>query len=260
MNNNYVVSSRCSDGSILKFECHDALPSTARLAKEYAKMGYPDRYVVFSEYKKKTDSDGRYKQDTEQGIYLSCILRPSIFPSQAGLISSLAAVALTTALEEHTTKSIGIGWVSNIYCDGKLIGKVWLEGKLDNFTSYEYIIVNISIATSKENFPARLTDLIKKVFEKDNSSVEIIMAKDILNKFFSLYSNLKNPSKFMDIYRKKFILRGHKVKYTQNGKKETCKVLGVDPEDCALILERKNKEVIHVSTPNSISVPRKIQI
>ena len=128
----YVTTMRGADGSVIKLECHDALPSTSRLAKQYAKLGYPDRYVVFAEGKKQMDSDGKYRGDIEPGIYMSCILRPSIFPSQASLISSLSAVAMATALEEHTTRNIGIGWVSKIYCEGRLIGDVTIEGKLDN--------------------------------------------------------------------------------------------------------------------------------
>ena len=49
----YVTTMRASDGSVVKLECHDALPSTSHLARQYAKIGYPDRYVVFAEGKKK---------------------------------------------------------------------------------------------------------------------------------------------------------------------------------------------------------------
>jgi len=256
----YVTTMRASDGSVVKLECHDALQSTARLAREYAKLGYPDRYVVFAEGKKKLDADSRYRGDIERGVYISCILRPSIFPSQAALISSLSAVAMTTALEEHTTKSIGIGWVSKIYCDGKIIGDVTIEGKLDNFTSYEYIIVNFSVALSNENFPPRLTDLIRKVFESENSSIYVIIAKNILNKFFPLYSNMKNHTKFMDIYRQKFLLRGQKVRYIKDGKRQSCKVLGIDQNNCSLMVEDPHKKVVYISTPNKVIIPRKITI
>ena len=256
----FVTTMRATDGSVIKLEYHDALPSTARLAKQYAKLGYADRYVVFAEGKKKLDADGKYRGDIERGVYMSCILRPSIFPSQAALLSSLSAVAMTTALEEHTTHNIGIGWVSKIYCDGKLIGDVTIEGKLDNFTSYEYIIVNFSAALSDEDFPPRLTDLIRKVFESDNSSVYVIIAKTILNKFFPLYSNFKNHTKFMDIYRQKFIMRGQKARYNSPLGKQTCKILGVNEIDCALIVEDSHKKVVHISTPNLVSVPKKITI
>ncbi len=256
----YVTTMRASDGSVVKLECHDALPSTARLARQYARIGYPDRYVVFAEGKKKLDDEGRFHGDVERGIYISCILRPSIFPSQASLISSLAAVAMTTALEQNTKSKLGIGWVSKIYCDGKLIGNVKIEGKLDNFTSYEYLIVTFSAVLSEDEFPPRLTDIIRKVFESDNSSVYVIIAKNILNSFFSLYVNLRNPAKFMDTYRKKFILRGHKIKYIGEDKKHVYKVLGVDEKNCSLIVEDEHKKVITIATPNKVIIPKKISI
>lgn len=256
----YVTTMRASDGSVVKLECHNALPSTARLARQYAKIGYPDRYAVFAEGRKKLDDDGKFHGDIERGVFISCILRPSIFPSQAALMSLLSAVAMTTALDQHTTGKLGIGWVSTIFCDGKQIGEVKIEGKLDNFTSYEYLIVTFSAVLSEESFPPRLTDIIRKVFESDNSSVYVIIAKNILNSFFPLYSNLKNPAKFMDTYRKRFILRGQKVKYLGGEKKETCKVLGVDETNGALIVEDKRKRVIPISTPNKVIIPKKISI
>ncbi len=259
MNHN-LTTMRASDGSVVKLECHDALPSTAKLAREYAKLGYPDRYVVFAESKKKSDADEKRKNESERGIYMSCILRPSIFPSQAALLSALCAVAVDTALEEHTTQQIGIGWVSKIYCNGTAIGDVTIEGKLDNFTSYEYIIINFSLALSETDFPPRLTDLIRKVFESENTSIPIIIAKNILNKFFSFYSNLKNNSKFMDIYRQKFILRGHKVKYLKDGRRQSCKVLGVKTDDCSLMVEDSDKKVVYISTPNKVTIPKKIAL
>jgi BirA family biotin operon repressor/biotin-[acetyl-CoA-carboxylase] ligase len=251
---------RASDGSIVKLECHDALPSTSELTRKYAMRGYADRYVVLAEGKKKLDQEGRFRGEVEKGIYMSCLLRPSIFPSQASLLSSLSAVALTTALEEHTSAKLGIGWVSKIYCNGKIIGECTIEGKLDNFTSYEYIIVNFSVTLHKDDFPPRLTDLIRKVFETNNGSIPIIMAKNILNRFFPLYSNMKNNTEFMDEYRKLFLLRGHKVRYLKDGKKRTCKVLGVDETNCSLMVEDKSKKVVMISTPNTVIIPKKISI
>lgn len=258
--NHYLMTMRASDGSVVKLECHDALPSTAKLAREYAKLGYPDRYVVFAESNKKFNGDEKHKTETERGVYMSCILRPSIFPSQAALLSSLCAVAMSTALEEHTTQPLGIGWVSKIYCNGVRIGDATIEGKLDNFTSYEYIIVTFSVTLSESDFPPRLTDLIRKVFESENTSIPIIIAKNILNKFFSFYSSLKNHSKFMDVYRQKFILRGHKIKYLKDGRRHTCKVLGVNPDDSSLIVEDSDKKVVYVSTPNKVTIPKKIAL
>ena len=209
------TSFRDSDGNIIKFEHCDALHSTTELAREYARSGYPDRYVIFTEKQgssaitKTKLSDGSY----EDGMFISCILRPSIFPSQAGLLGPLAAVALVTALEEHTTKKLGIGWVSDIYCDGVRIGGAAIEGKLDSHSTYEYLIVSFAIKMRDADFPPRLTDMIRKVFESENASIPMIIAKTVLTKFFSVYSGLKNPGKHINTYRNKFVLIGKKIKF-----------------------------------------------
>ena len=248
-----VISMRASDNSVVRLECHKRVESCAAIAREYAMQGYTDRFAVISEYDDKNGGESR-------GIYMSLLLRPSFFPSQAGLLSSLATVALIKALEEHTTSRLGIGWVSNIYCEGRQIGGVTIEGKLDNFTTYEYIIVNFSAKLPNDDFPPRLTDLVRKVFESDNNSITTIIAKNILNKFFPLYTNMKNSSKFMQTYHQKFILSGVKLKLIENGKKTTCKVLNIRLEDCALLVEAKDKSIQTITTPNSVIIPKTVKL
>ena len=190
---------------------------------------------------------------------MSVILRPSIFPSQAYLLGALAASSCVSALEEHTSKKLSTGWVSDIYCDGHRIGSATVEGKLDNFTTYEYIIITYSLKLSESNFPPRLTDMIKKVFESENTSISMIIARTILQKFFMFYPSLKTTRKFMDVYLDKFILRGVNVKYGVDGKKKTCKVVGVDTSSGSLIIEEKNGSIVHVSSPSAVSIPKRIK-
>ena len=244
----YVV--RLADGNILQLEYHEHLPSVSDIAKEYAKKGSHDRYVVFSE---RTDNDAR------EGIYMSVILHPSIFPSQAVFVGPAAAVATATALQEHTARSIGIGWISDIYCDSDRMGSIWVEGKLDSYTSYEYLIINFHLPLEKGKFPPRLTDMIRKVFESESASISMLIAKNILGKFFSLYADIKSPQKIMNSYKNLFAQRGARIKCAIDGnRKVTCKVLGVDNSSCALIVEERGGKVSKVTTQSGISLPRKL--
>jgi BirA family biotin operon repressor/biotin-[acetyl-CoA-carboxylase] ligase len=258
MNNDYVSSMRAQDGSIVKLECHDALGSTKKLARTYARMGYPDRYVVFAERLLETGEGGDVTDSNQKGIFMSCILRPSIFPSQAALLRALCAAGTASALADHTESEIGIGWISNIYCDGKFIGDVSIEGKLDNFTSYEYIIVSFRISLNEHDFPPRITDLIRQVFESNNASVPLIIAKNILNKTLALYSNMKNQQKYMDIYRQRFILEGVKVKYSFGEKKYNGRIKGINSDDCTLIIEAKDKSEIKINSTAQVVIPKYI--
>ena len=244
----YVI--RMSDGNVIKMEHHEHLPSVSALAKEYAMRGYPDRYVILAE---STDAC------TERGIYMSIILRPSIFPSQAVFIGPAAASAAALALQEHTTESVGIGWVSDLYCNLRYIGSVSVEGKLDSFTSYEYMILNFTIQLSSENFPPRLTDMVRKVFESESASIPMIIAKNVLDKFLAFYITIKSPQKMMNSYKSLFALRGERVKCTVGDSTKTCKILGVDGATCALIVEERGGKITNVTTPKGVVIPKKLK-
>lgn len=251
------------DGNVLKMECHNSVESVVALARTYAKLGYPDKYVVFSEAQTKYSATGELlvKENEEKGVYISIILRPSIFPSQASFLGALSAVSLVTALEEHTSKSLGLGWVSDIYCEGRKIGGTTTEGKLDSFSSYEYIIVSFAVKLSDTNFPPRLNDLVKKVFESENTSISMIIAKNILAKFLLLYpKGLKTPEKFMDIFKKKFILSGTKIHYTENERKKSGRILTVDTSDGTLIINTRGGKIKHLATQRGVSIPSRIKI
>ena len=88
----------------------------------------------------------------------------------------------------------------------------------------------------------------------------MIMAKDLLKRFFSLYVNLKNSAKFMDVYSNKFILRGHKVKYTGGQRKRSLRVLNVDIKNGALILDGPGGKPLHVSSPSNVQIPKRIKL
>ncbi|MBO5907685.1 MAG: hypothetical protein J6Q85_06020 [Clostridia bacterium] len=257
-----VTSIRASDGSTVKIEYHKSLPSTSALAREYALAGYPDRYVVFTDAQSCSQitgtrlSEGEY----ENGIFMSCILRPSFFPSQAGLLGHISTVALVSALDEHTTKNLGIGWVSDVYCDGVRLGGCAVEGKLNSHFSYEYLIVTLAVALNKRDFPPRLTDMIKKVFESESAPLSMLIAKNILNKFFTAYSSIRNPGKYMDAYRRRFILRDKKIKYLSGDKKIRCRIVDVDKENGLLIVEGRRGEKIEIRSPSLVVMPKRVKI
>ncbi|MBQ1260780.1 MAG: hypothetical protein IIX96_02080, partial [Clostridia bacterium] len=135
------------------------------------------------------------------------------------------------------------------------IGSVSVEGRFDGAFKYEYILINFSATLHEEHFPPRLTDMIKKVFESENTSISMIIAKTVLNKFFQLYSGIKNTQKYMTVYANKFIQRSHTVKYIEDGKKKTGKILGINPENGALVVDNKRQGIVNLGAKHKIVVP-----
>ena len=245
---------RASDGNNVRFEHHDALYNTADLARRYAKAGYPDRYVVFTEKQVTSSLTGSRlsEGEFEHGVFISCVLRPSLFPSQAGLIGPLSTLSLATALENHTEKKIGINWLNDIICEGKKIGGCHIEGKLDDHTSYEYMIVSFAVRLDDKNFPPLLTDMVKQVFEPSNRSVGTIIAKNILNKFFTIYKDIRSASKYMEAYKNKLVLMNKRVKYVNENLKTSARVVDLDKTSGNLVLKLKSGELVKVNSPTKI--------
>ncbi len=262
MTDKKMFSFRMADGSVVKMEAYDTLPSTAALAKKYAEAGYPDRYVIFADRQTTATITGTKLKggQSEEGVFMSCILRPSLFASQSAFFGPMAATALATALAEHTAARLGIGWVSDIYCEGRRIGGVELLGKLDKYTAFEYLIVTFAVKITQKNFPPRITDMIRKVFESENASLPMIIGRTVLTRFFALYPAVKTPQKFMDAYLAQFALRGQTVKLLKDGRTTRAKVLSVDSKDGALMLESKKHEVIRVTTRGSVILPKRIRL
>ncbi len=257
-----VLTLRMADGNVIQLERYDTLTSTANLAREYARNGYPDKYVIFAENQcpPTPEEDRGKKGKAEHGIFMSCILRPSFFPSQAAFLGIMTAVSMIEALEEHTERRLGLGWVSDVYCEGKVIAHSSIEGKLDSHFSYEYLIVSFHILLDDENFPPRMADIVRKVFESDGSSIPMIIGKNVLSKFFSRYPYVKTPDKFIENYRRRFLLRGLRTKLVQGTKKVRCRILGVDPETAQLIVELGSGEVKKIPSRSQIILPEKIRL
>ena len=52
-------------GNIVKIECHETLPSTVELARSYARLGYPDKYIIFAKNQKSTRDGGNHSKKSD---------------------------------------------------------------------------------------------------------------------------------------------------------------------------------------------------
>ena len=105
-----AVNVKLADGTTVKIEYLKDVISTTHIAREYAKAGYPDKYIVISETQRSTHLTGRKLKEGEfeRGVFISCVLRPAFFPTQAGLIGHTTAVALAEALKNGDIAGAGI--------------------------------------------------------------------------------------------------------------------------------------------------------
>lgn len=253
---------KVGNGTTVRIEYRDFATSTSELAKEYAIHGYPDRYVIFTEHQSTSDIIGTKlrSNELEKGIFLSIILRPSFYLAQASSLGTLSVVALTQALESYTTKKLGISWVTDVFCEGVKIGGTQIEGKIKDANTFDYIIVTFAAKIEEKNFPPRLKDSVRRIFDKENLSIGMMMVKTILDKFFLAYSNDKVQDNYKKYYTNKFALKGAKIKYIENQRRRNATIVGIDKETLSLIIKPRFRDPIVVSKPSSVIIPGRIKI
>lgn len=251
---------KVGNGTTVKIEYRDYAKSTSDIAKEYALLGYPDRYVIFTEHQSSSDitQTKLTSGNLDNGVFASLILRPMFSPEQAASLGPLSIVSLTQALDAYTPKELGISWVNDIVCEGIKIGGTQIEGKLKDATSYDYVIVTFAARLDEKNFPPRLQDSVKRVFEKTPLSHGMMIIKSVLDRFFTEYANIGTSKKHHKYYIKKFALCDVKIKYIDNRKRKSAVVVGLDEETLSLIVKPRFKNEVVISKPSAVIIPGRI--
>ena len=135
------------------------IDSTNLKAKDLAARGAPEGSLVLSE--KQTKGRGRKARNwfspSRDGIYLSLILRPTIAPREAPVITLLTAVAVAETLLSLTRLKIAIKWPNDILVSGKKLAGILTEIGTQG-DSIDYVVVGLGLNVNTPRFPEDIRD------------------------------------------------------------------------------------------------------
>lgn len=149
-------------GDIVYFEETD---STNTKAKESAVKGAPEGTLIISE--KQTKGRGRkgrkWFSPSQEGIYISIILRPTIPPNEAPKITLLTAVAVAETLLSLTSLKIDIKWPNDILVNGKKIAGILTEISTEP-DAIDYVVVGLGLNVNTPDFPDDIKEIATSLF------------------------------------------------------------------------------------------------
>ena len=155
-------------------------------------------------------------------------------------VTTHAAVAVASAIEEITGRKMKIKWVNDIFDERGKVSGILVEGQM---TKLGYAVaVGIGINTGESDFPDEIKDIassIEDIGAGEGSLISLIVKK--------LLEYAKNPAdkSFMAEYRARFMLEGKSVVLSMADGDEKCgKVVGVDDEGGLIIDVDGGREVI----------------
>lgn len=228
------------------------LDSTNSKAYQLALDGAEEGEVVISESQEK--GRGRLGRQWFSppflNLYLSVILRPSISPHQASLITLLAAVATADAIKKFSGLLPLIKWPNDILLrDRKVAGLLnEIHSEMDRI---HFVILGIGVNLNLDE------RMFSKEIRAEATSLKVEMGQAISRKIF-LQTLLQELEKWYAIFMKegsavilkawrdRAHIKGRRVKVTSFGKALTGVAVDID-SDGALILETadgKRKRVV----------------
>jgi len=232
--------------------------STNKRARALANDGYPEGTVIVAE--EQTDGRGRrgrsWYSPSNQGIYMSIILRPAFPLRQISRLSLLAGVASAEALKDELGLQPSIKWPNDILINGRKITGILSEAVTD-MDSIEYIVLGIGININNlpQEFPEDFrTPPTSVLAENGQPGSRVKLLRKLLLSLERQYNFLEddNFTPILEKARRLSMTLGQKVYFDEGS--EVISGEAIDLDDKGYLLVRDYKGTIHTVMSGEISL------
>lgn len=214
--------------------------STNNYLKALARKGEKEGKVIIAD--RQTGGRGRFNRRFYSpqgcGIYMSILLKPDLSPENVVLITAAAAVAVSRAVIKLTGESVSIKWVNDVLKNGKKICGILTEGAIDSDTgkfAWAVLGIGINTYTPANDFESEIKNIAGAVFDTTEQGLRNRLCAQILNEFYTVYTNLQSVN-FLEDYRKYSCVLGETVSVVKNERLIPAKALEID-DNCRLLVE-----------------------
>lgn len=190
--------------------------STNTQAKRMGEEGAPHGTLVVAEKQKAGKGRRGRVWDSPSGkdIYMSLLLRPSLQPSSAPMLTLVMALSLAEALRQETGVDARIKWPNDIVTDGKKLCGILTEMSAE-VDYIHYVVVGVGINVNQSVFPEELRQKATSLFleqGKEFSRSPLIAA--VMERFeenYALFMENDDLSGMQEAYNALLVNVGAKV-------------------------------------------------
>jgi len=187
------------------------------------------------------------------GIYMSLLIRPVDGASNAVLITSAAAVAVSAGIQKATGIETKIKWVNDIYKNDKKICGILAESMMDSQGNFNVVLgIGINVTLPEGGFGEELNNIAGALYDnKDEVCVsrEKLIAA-VINEFVDIYDNIEkfnaaeSPNNikehnYIKEYRMRSMVIGKNVRFNLDGDWHEGKAIDID-ECGGLVVDTKD--------------------
>lgn len=202
--------------SQLELTVLQSVTSTNSFFKEKAINGAKEGRVIIAG--EQTAGRGRagksFFSPKDTGIYMSLLLRPTEEEkNKVSKVTTIAALAMSEAIEKVSNKKAAIKWVNDIFVNHKKVCGILTEISLDlESRNIEYIILGlgVNVYEPQNGFPKEIKDIAGAIFKKSKADSKNRLIAGFLERFFKYYKS-ENIDSYVEKYRKKCFVIGKEI-------------------------------------------------
>lgn len=228
-----------------------SIGSTNKEVKNVALSGEGEGYLLACGHQ--SEGKGRlgrsFYSPEDTGVYMSLLLRPSIKPQNAVLITTAAAVSVCNALTRLGVENASVKWVNDIFIGDKKVCGILTEAAFDienNMLDHAILGVGINMYPPKEGFPEDIKAVAGAVFTEREEDLRNRFIAFFVESFMEYYENLENKA-FMEEYSRRCFVLGKDIHIIRGSEITRAKAVSLD-ENCGLIVKKENGETETISS------------
>ncbi|MCT4686468.1 biotin--[acetyl-CoA-carboxylase] ligase [Vallitalea sp.] len=250
----YNLNTEIIGNKIINF---DKLDSTNQQAKKLALEGASNGTVIIAE--EQTAGKGRrgkmWVSPPGTGIWMSVVLRPSVMPENASMLTLVAGLAVCKAVREITNLEASIKWPNDIVVNGKKICGLLTEMNSE-IDFINFVVVGIGINVNIEKFPPELDNIATSLMIEGNQSYQrkklVKRTLEIFEGYYKKYLETEDLTKIIEEYNEHCINIGRKVRVTGRKQDITGNVKCVTNKGELIVTDQQGEDIVVTSGEVSV--------
>lgn len=233
-----------------RLEYFDETDSTNTRARKQAEQDAPHGTLVVadSQLAGKGRRGRQWASPKGVGIWMSVILRPSLPPMRASMLTLVAGMAVVRGIKSVTGLSPMIKWPNDVVAGGKKISGILTEMSTED-ECIRYVITGIGINVNNEEFPGDLsataTSLKLEKGEDIRRSPVIGAVAEAFEEYYGRFMETCDMSLLREEYNRELANAGRGVTVLDPRGNYEGTALGIDDEG-SLLVEKRDKTVAAV--------------